>query len=335
MIGAQKDARRYMTDIERLMRLRGLAKRVVSRKSRLLHHMYTWCRIVGESTYVLHDHTILIERLRARGRVSRGSETPRQHARSGPSSKLDDFLRFENHAYPERREEFETEGNDPRDTALRDIHLEDSQENAHSLYGLIYGISERWLRLLSQTTRLANHMDAMKASGESNSHESLTRHAARLEDLVCSFAVSQPNEVGSTTPNYHIHCALNSALVIFFYRRIRNVNSLILQSHVDAVIQALNDFDEALVNYKLNGPGTVWPAFIAGCEAMTASKRDQVTSWIESAESKTGLACYTQAKEVLHAVWNSRSDNGRGSLTQTPLTWVDVLREKKLWLLAC
>lgn len=335
MAGSQKDIRRYMTDMERLMRLRGLAKRVVSRKSRLLHHMYTWCRIVGESTYVLHDYTTLIERLHAGGRVSHGSDTPKQHAPSGPTSRLDDFLRFETYLVTKDREEIVVEGNEVREIALKDIHLEDSQDNPHTLYGLIYGISEPWLRLLSQTTRLANHIDAMNTTGETSLNESLLQRAARLEDLVCSFAASQNTGNRYATPNYHIHCALNSALVIFFYRRIRNVNSWILQSHVDAVIQALENFNQALVLHDLVGPGTVWPAFVAGCEAMAAAQRDRLIKWIETAESKTALIYYTQAKEILQEVWNRRKYNGRGAISPVPPTWVDILREKKLWLVAC
>lgn len=330
MTGAQKDTRRYMTETERLMRARGLAKRVVSRKSRLLHHMYTWCRIVGESTYVLHDYTVLIEKSHARGRVSHGSTTPRQYTRSGPTSKLDDFLRFETHLGTN-----DPEGNEARETALRDIHLEESQENPHSMYGLIYGISEPWLRLLSQTTRLANHIDAMTTTGETNLNESLMQRAARLENLICSFAASQTTGNEYATPNYHLHRALNSALVVFFYRRVRNVNPWILQSHVDAVIDSLEKFNQALTLHDLVGPGTVWPAFVAGCEAMAGAKRHRFIQWIETAESKTALIYYTQAKEVLREVWSRREHNGPEDSNHRPLTWVDILRERKVWLVAC
>lgn len=49
-------ARCYLIDAERLLRLPGLAKQTVSRRAHLLHHVYTWLRIGGEITFVIHDY---------------------------------------------------------------------------------------------------------------------------------------------------------------------------------------------------------------------------------------------------------------------------------------
>lgn len=55
--GQQQHARGFMTSAELILRMRGLPKRKISQKSRLLHHAYTWLRLVGESTNVLHDYS--------------------------------------------------------------------------------------------------------------------------------------------------------------------------------------------------------------------------------------------------------------------------------------
>lgn len=334
-----------MVDAERLMRLRGLAKREVSRKSRLLHHMYTWVRIVCESTYVLHDYAAFVERLQLRRR-NREAPGYQKHA-AVAQNKLDDFLRFESYSEESEQESSHHAADEAQETALRDIHLEDSRENPNTMYGMIYGISETWLRLLSQTTRLANQMDAIKATEDTAIPSSLLRKAAQIEDIVCSLASSPSVSTGNALPNMHLHKALNSALVIFFYRRIRNVNPWILQSHVDDVIRALASFDQALTQQRFDGPGLVWPAFMAACEAITTTKRNRLMHWIECASAKTGIHYYRQAKEVIEEVWkyrdalsvrsneSNRYDRAKAT-TQSPMsTWMDVLREKKIWLMAC
>jgi arginine metabolism regulation protein II len=334
-----------MVDAEWLMRLRGLAKREVSRKSRLLHHMYTWVRIVCESTYVLHDYAAFIERLQLRRRTH-GKPEHHKHA-AAAENKLDDFLRFEPHSEESEQESSKHGAEEAQETALRDIHLQDPRENPNTLYGMIYGISETWLRLLSQTTRLANQMDAIKATEDMAVPGSLLRKAAQIEDIVCTLASTSSASPANALPNMHLHKALNSALVIFFYRRIRNVNPWILQSHVDDIIRALASYDQALTRQKVDGPGLVWPAFMAACEAIITTKRNHLMRWIEQASAKTGIHYYGQAKEIIEEVWRRRDassvqtdDSNRynraKASTQSPMsTWMDILREKKIWLMAC
>jgi arginine metabolism regulation protein II len=214
------------------------------------------------------------------------------------------------------------------------------------MYDDIFGVSETWLSLVSQTTRLANKMDAVKGNEHANDtlFRLLQRRAARLEDMVCSFTARfVPRSTAEKfAANNFMHKALNSGLVIFFYRRIRDVNPWILQSHVDDVISALELFDQALSNKTWEGPGTPWPAFMAGCEAVAPEKRDKLMSWIERAASITGFDCYEKARELLLAVWQMRDGMSEGRLrapqrshpASTSISWVEVCREQKAWLMA-
>ncbi|KAK4493882.1 hypothetical protein PRZ48_015067 [Zasmidium cellare] len=347
-MGYQKDARCYLIDAERLMRHRGLAKREVSRKSRLLHHMYTWSRILGESTYVLHEYGSVTASAPS-SHLASTPIPPQPHVvhSSGPGSRLDDFLRLEPH---HADSELDIEEVKEPQTSLRDIHLEDSRDNPNTMYTEIYGINETWLSLLSQTTRLANRLDAMKATNAADStlSDALARRASRLEDMICSFAADfTPRSVGPKwEPNNHMHTALNSGLVIFFYRRIKNVNSWILQSHVDDVISALESFDKAIKDKPGQGPGTPWPAFVAAAEASTQSRRERLFAWIEKGEAATGFQCYTSSKELLLETWKRRDEGAseqtpglrksarRSGASQSLTSWLDICREQKRWLMA-
>lgn len=304
---------------------------------------------MGESTYVLHEHraTSLNSAQTPVQLISREPDLHYKEQLNGHGSRLDDFLRLELH---QEDSDLEIEQvKEPR-VSLHDIHLEDSRENPDTMYTDIYGISETWLSLLSQATRLANKMDAVKAcnSCDATILNALQRRAARLEDMICSFAArfAPRSTAPSRAPNNHMHRALNSALVIFFYRRIKDVNAWILQSHVEDVISALEEFDASLTEKAGEGPGTPWPAFMAGCEAVTSAKREILLKWIEKGAATTGFSCYDTAKELLLEVWNrrdepvdggstgSRATRRGGRLGQSSATWIDVSRDKQMWLMA-
>ncbi|KAF5865414.1 hypothetical protein ETB97_004232 [Aspergillus alliaceus] len=148
-----------------LCAVRGLSKREISRKARVLHHIYTWIRIVGESTYVLHDYSPSASFIE----TPNHSFQPREEIleqdnsrRSGLDARLDDFLLLQ----PRQADsDLDIDAPKEREVALHDILLEVSRRWADTLYSEIYGIPETWLSLVSQTTRLANVMDTLVASG--------------------------------------------------------------------------------------------------------------------------------------------------------------------------
>lgn len=338
--GHQKDARCYMIDAERLLRVRGLAKRHISRRARILHHMYTWVRIVGESTYVLHE-----DRVANVSTINMVKMSSCSQVQAGHNDRLDDFLRVEQ---GEDHEEVAMEEQKDKEVGLHDIHLQDPRQYAETMYLQIYGLPETWLSLLSQTTRLANAKDMLKPN--SSIEMSFNKRMTRLEDMICTFASStNPLPSGLTTslpPTQYMLQALNSALVIYFYRRIRDVNAWILQSHVDDVINALRNFDLALDQMNLQGPGTAWPAFVAGCEASPGARREILLKWIDTAFWKTGQSCYRAANGIMQEVWarrdqvaasprSTRSSGGKSGKPHSTPTWVEVSREKKEWVILC
>ncbi|KAF2179688.1 hypothetical protein K469DRAFT_741505 [Zopfia rhizophila CBS 207.26] len=360
--GSQRDARCYLIDAERLLRFKGLAKRDISRKCRLLHHVYTWMRIVGESTFVTHDYRSygsVIDNMSTLHRACRADKRPEKRSgkatsRLGHNNRLDDFLHLEPH---DSDSDLDIDEVKEDDVGLHDIHLEDSRQFQGTMYQ-VYGISETWLSLVSQTTRLANILDASKYGKEADVKffQFLQKRAGRLENMICSFALKDPinNDEskgdGSSeqpSPNHHMLCALNSALVILFYRRVRNVNPLILQSHVDAVAQALRDFDAALLTQSAQGPGTAWPAFIAGCEALSRRQRDFFISWLEKGFSQCGIHSFGASRDLMKDVWGSLDgvstigNPGSASSSQSRSqrnsshgrTWVDISRDKNLWVI--
>lgn len=147
----------------------------------LVDRRYAWYRIIGESTYVLHEYgegTMPHNLQFVVGTISPQSSTQE----SGPGSRLDDFLRLE--LRPEDSDLDLSQSKEP-ELSLRDIHLEDSRTNSATMYDQIFGVSETWLSLVSQTTRLANKMDSVKANGAANGKISrlLQRRAGELDPV--------------------------------------------------------------------------------------------------------------------------------------------------------
>lgn len=345
------------------MRLRGLAKRSLSRRARLLHHVYTWLRIVGESTFTIHDYanSALLSRVEhSRGGSSNGDlEIP-----ATSLGHLDDFLDVETH---ETDSEPDLEEQKEQEVGIRDIHLQDMRHWSETLYLQIYSIPETWLSFVSQTTRLANVIEVMNAcKGEVpySFHASLRSKSARLESMICSLS-SKTADLHPSDPHNNatgesgiqklesaseaMLRALNSALVIFFYRRVRDVHPWILQVYVNEVVDALKAFDRGIAqnpNYRSGTSGTPWPAFVAGCEAMNSANQYWIITWLEGRLKNSPTAPFRSCVEVMREVWRRRdaavalhdadkgddgSRNRSRKKADSHCTWVHVLREKKYW----
>ncbi|KAJ5556325.1 hypothetical protein N7494_000240 [Penicillium frequentans] len=341
--GQQQHARCFLIDAERLLRLRGLSKSRISKKARLLHHVYTWLRILGESTFVLHDYGLsysCLDNLGSSGRIHTPSAIGNSNpAQNEPNPRLDDFLRLGN-----QNSDNDLNIDEPKDHAsgYNDIHLHDSRSFSEHLYKQIYGIPETWLSLVSQTTRLANVMEAFRtarSSGRSVSMEAwekLQRRSMRLENMICSLNLGRTR--GQSTdlqtlskPHVCMLEALNEALMIFFYRRIREVHPAVLQGHVDNVINALEECNDTLSQDAQSGPGTAWPIFIAGSEALTTNRREAVLRWLDNASSKCGCTSFATARDVMMKVWRKQDEHLMANRGDRILSWIEIVKEEQTW----
>ncbi|RDW64535.1 Zn(II)2Cys6 transcription factor [Aspergillus mulundensis] len=332
--GQHQHARSFMVNAEYILRRRGLLKHRISQKSRLLHHVYTWLRLVGESTYVLHDYhpsASFIEALNANFQRPRLEGAAERLTESNP--RLDDFLRLEAHD-----SDSDLNINEPKDKqiGLHDIHLQDSRSYPDTLYKQIYGIPETWLSLLSQTTRLANVMETFRLAQQScgnisvEAWETLHRRSIRLENLICSCDLSLTRD--PSKPHDHMLRALNAALVIFFYRRIRRVHPAIMAAHVDSVISSLEAFTSAL---HRTGLGAAWPAFIAGCEALTAHRREAILAWIDNAIASCGPAGFSAARDIMVELWRRQDEHLERNRGESMPTWTTFIQDRHIWPLFC
>lgn len=298
---------------------------------------------MGESTYVLHEYRpsgSFMEALNSgasSGVLAPGSWGDGNH-------RLDDFL----HLRPQYSDS-DLAIDEPKDCEMDipDIHLQDSRKSSETLGKQVYGIPETWLSLVSQTTRLANVMETLKAARNTDCQidpriwETLQKRGDRLENVINAFnlktiAGNKSDYFEEPTILYgHMLRALNAALVILFYRRIRHVHPSILEGQVDKVIIALRSFDAALSANDSTGPGTIWPAFMAGCEAISPIQRDSILQLVERGEKRCGFVPFKTAKEIMAQLWRRQDDHLANNLTESLPTWIDIVRESQVWPTFC
>ena len=320
-----------------------MAKRQISQKLRLLFNLYAWLRLMGESTYVLHSYVpsdSFIDSLNTICQVHTPhpgkSSTAEIHERC---RRIDDFLYFEN-------SEGDLNIDEPKDRRLDipDIHLQDSRMSVESLCQQVYGIPETMLSLVSQTTRLANIMETLRNAQTSlipiSDHvwKTLQRRTTRLENVINSFRnreLAASLDEDQASPYKLMVQALNSALVIFFYRRVRQLHPAILGGHVDHVITTLKAWLSLVRDGSPVGPGTLWPMFIAGCEAATKPQRDAILDIVDQAGNKNGLLPFRIAKDIMSEVWRIQDKQQVVHHGDTLPTWMDVLKKQKVWPMFC
>ncbi|CAG8905548.1 unnamed protein product [Penicillium egyptiacum] len=341
--GQYMDARRYLVDAERLLRFRALSKHRISQKLRLLINVYVWLRLIGESTYVLHSYTptdSFIDNLNMHCEVqtpNSGDKFTAEIAERG--RRIDDFLHLEN-------SEGDLNIDEPKDHRMDvpDIHLHDSRKSTGSLCQQVYGMPETMLSLVSQTTRLANVMETLRNAQSldipisSHVWKALRRRSTRLENVINCFRnrdLSLDICKEQTSPYELMVQALNSSLVIFFYRRVRQVHPGILSGHVDHVIAALRIWLSFVKEGYPVGLGTLWPMFISGCEATTQAQRSAILDIVDQAGAKSRFEPFQTAKDIMSKQWKLQDEQQASNLGNRLSTWVDILREQKIWPMFC
>jgi arginine metabolism regulation protein II len=173
---------------------------------------------------------------------------------------------------------------------------------------------------------------------DSNVWNFLRKRSNRLENVIHSYSTRNNYPDSSdwpTVPYFQVLRAFNAALVILFYRRVRQVHPGILQGHVDSVINAFLAVHATPSEVEHAGPGTLWPIFLAGCEATTKERREAILKIVELSKERCGLSPVDIAEDIMTAVWNRQDEHLKDNRREPLPTWMDVLKERKVWPLFC
>lgn len=225
-----------------------------------------------------------------------------------------------------------------QDRGENDLCLQEPGVWNSTMYPEIFGVPESWLILLSQSIRLGNERDIAgeRPDDSTLSWQEFSSRAQALERCISSW--QPPNIRHSYEQNQYVdedHTAelvenmlscLHSALRIYFYRRIYNVDAVILQHQVIAIRQTLQKCStNADVDQRLKFcAGFLWPAWIAGCEALDQDDQDFYLQWFASLE-KARFHTAESALTIMRYIWQQRRDTNDNTIS-----WMQYLRHHRM-----
>ncbi|KAF2795083.1 hypothetical protein K505DRAFT_348869 [Melanomma pulvis-pyrius CBS 109.77] len=266
----------YFLEAEKFIRVKGLNRRK-SRKVRLLHHCYAFERMFHESTFMggLNSNH--------RHHVRKAIES------SGAAEFSQDDLSFRL-----------TSWNNLEEDMLK-VKAQDAGEN--DLHVQLPGVCvpETHIFLLSLVMRLGREKD-----GEKHNIKEFLNRTKAVER--CINQLRRPSQAidNSQTPQHVLEImvdAMQNALAIYFYRRIYDVESSMLQSNVIGVRDCLLRFE--LANF-VGASRLIWPAFIAACEAEDPDIQISFANWFHNVSQRSGLRLFTDTQGSIERLWDGK-----------------------------
>ncbi|KAJ5601192.1 fungal-specific transcription factor domain-containing protein [Penicillium lagena] len=316
------DAQNLLVEAECLIRRRGLPKPHKSLKVRVLHHVYAYLRIMAESTCGCALMNIRPER-------------PSSSLLSAESSFH--FLRSFRVTDHNPETDLNIDVEKSIEIGYNDIHLEVMGTWKESLFLEIYGVPEALMSLLSQTIRLANEQELLN-------HDSildpdvviyLNRRTKLLEHHILTWKPSEappdsPEErlvnttrdLENTKAAYYAAMAVHQSLILFYYRRVHNINALILQDTVRKVIDFVRQSEQSTTEGDHHVPSLLWPCFVAACESLDLELQSQLLEWLLASGRRTSISSFTAAAKVVQNVWKFREET-----MDYTYSWFDVVNQ--------
>ncbi|KAM3556248.1 hypothetical protein MY1884_005162 [Beauveria asiatica] len=311
------EAEYLLLEAEYLIRTRGLPASPKSLQLRTLHHVYTHLRVLTESTCGCILRNICPQKPGSRSSLV--TEESRHQLRS--------FRVADQSTESDLRMSVEKDAAAAHD----DIHLEVMGDWQESLFPQLYGLPESLLGLLSQTIRLANEQELLQrdANVDVSMIANLCRRTKVLEHNILSWkmpcenslshnfqnpAESQPatNLGGQSIPR--LTTTFRHAVTLFYYRRVQNINGLMLQDVVQKVLESMS-----LEDGPHEAAQMLWPAFLASCEAIEPPLREGLGGWLRQMGNKSRIPTFKIVAELAEKVWILREEK-----QDYTLGWFDV-----------
>lgn len=319
------DSRLFILQCEEIVNKIGGKKGMFSDKALQLHRIFAFIRTIEQTTFVQTRGQYLAT-LGTKAMLPNEVELVKEIPEDG----------FPNLAH--LSSDYET---------WSDLGLNGPEEEAFDDF---YGMPASLLRLIARTNNVAAQLDPPQHPGTVQPHMSagLAEAAAALERDIFNWKPVQKQQsenssntsvsVDLTSMNIapdpaqtmkaNIATAMHHALIIYFSRFVRGTNPMILQHYVESVLSNLETHHESKQFFY---PGsrlgvTVWPSFVAACEAVADGLRQRAILCMRHA-AWAGFQNGEAAEMVAKEVWRRR-DAG-----ESHVTWSTVLRESQVILL--
>lgn len=289
--GHQDQTEYFLLEAEKFIRMRGLNRRK-SRKVRLLHHCYAYERIFFESTVVRNAASSLYQRHVARAIEESGAGA---YSRDTLSFRLGRWDNLEADVLKVK----------DRESGENDLHLQIPGAWPDTLYPEIFGVPEVHVLIVSLIIRLSRERETQDTDDSSSTLDlkSFMSRAKAIEKLI---RLQKPPIPTPNTGLAHLIEATYHALVIYFYRKIHDIDSSILQQQVSSVRDCLIRYEYANTEKGFASMRLIWPAYVAACEADDPIIQKSFLEWFETAAQESGLPLFTARLDSIKEVWREK-----------------------------
>jgi arginine metabolism regulation protein II len=120
-----------------------------------------------------------------------------------------------------------------------------------------------------------------------------------------------------------LNLAIHHGILIYYYRRIPNLDPSLLQFHVDAIMKLLRHCRHEMKKVGIINCGIVWPGFLAAAEALGCARQASIRSFLRESTRISGMRSFDIAMDVAEEVWRLRAEKGNAAVS-----WVHVLAEQ-------
>jgi arginine metabolism regulation protein II len=292
------DTHSYIAESENLIRTRGLPKPVKSEKVQKLHGIFSYLKIVQESTALNTAKTIR----------EVNEEDSSDDSLSDASQSAQTRLAW-----------------------LEDDEQEEEDVEEDSMFISIYSMPTALLSLISQTSSLYNQLQVSGLTPE------LARRCQIIEDRIfkwkapktlsipedwesASFQLRQTKASNESLCAAHMVAATSSALIVHFQRQIRKTDPRVLQHYVLASAKHLLAHEHMKDTHHIISGSFPWPGFIVGCEAHDGTARHKIDAYLRIIR-KYNMGSLVEMENVIHEVWR------RQDLDLKNRCWEDVLND--------
>lgn len=195
-----------------------------------------------------------------------------------------------------------------QDQGENDLHLQYPGVWPSTLYPEIFGVPEHYVFLLSMIVRLGRERDVEAGDGN-NVGLGLKSFSNRAKAIEKCIKQQRCLPYGPNPALEHLIEAIHHAVLIFFYRRIYDLDASMLQQQVTSVRDCLLRYES--VNTEQASVRLIWPAFVAACEADEPELQTFFAQTFDKFSRQTGLRIFDAKLAEIEQIWQSRrSDLG-------------------------
>lgn len=229
-----------------------------------------------------------------------------------------------------------------KDLTVPDFCFEAQNDAIRSLFANTLCLPESLLVLLSHITFVAcEARQARYASQKMDASilKDFDDRAKVIEDLLCAWSfrrdrqnwstpdsmANSPEEDGRDSVLEHIALAFHSALLIYFYREVKQINRLILQPLVQQITTHLVDYENSKQQNNIPTNSVIWPGFMAAIEASGEADFARIMGWMRSCADRYGLRAFDRAITAATDLRTLRVHTGTDS-------WPDSMLQKGIFL---